>query len=95
MTTSKRTVNSPYFQFLNEVFLLAIMADSYKWCLDNVEYKFVLKGIRHNRMQSYFILKIFNNKKYIVVVHMRSTVIKYLSGNGDIWRKRRRSDSVL
>ena len=34
------------------------MADLLKWCLDNIEYKSVLKRIRHNRMQTYSILKI-------------------------------------
>ena len=32
------------------------MADLFKWCLDNVEYQLVLKGIRHYRVQKYFIL---------------------------------------
>ena len=33
------------------------MADLLKWCLDNVEYQRVLKGIRRYRVQKYFILK--------------------------------------
>ena len=41
LSTSKRNVNSPYFQFLNKVPLHAIMADSLKWSLDNIEYKSV------------------------------------------------------
>ena len=56
--SSKRNVNSPYFQFLNKVPLHTIMADLLKWSLDNIEYKSVFKRIRHNRMQTYFILKI-------------------------------------
>ena len=33
------------------------MADLLKWCLNNVEYQLVLKGIRRYRVQKYFILK--------------------------------------
>ena len=61
--------------------LHAIMADSLKHHLNNVECQFMSKGIRHYPLQTYFILKKIR-KIVVVVVHYKTRSLNTLSGNG-------------